>query len=74
MTTKKAFKFLSKYGLNGITLFAIVLLLFLSFTEMGQEWSRNLMQNSPAAFYWGLGSFFLATFGAWVAVQLRRWK
>jgi uncharacterized membrane protein YhaH (DUF805 family) len=70
----KALKFLRKYGLNTITIFAIFLLGFLAFTEMGRQFSVNLEQTNPAAFYWGFGSFFLATFGTWVAVQVKRWK
>ena len=67
-------KWLKKYGLNVLTLFAIGSLAWLGFTEQGTAWANNLLTTRPVIFYWGLGSFYLATFGAWVAIQIKRWK
>jgi len=71
MTLKR---FMQKNGLNLITILAITSLATLIFVPQGRNWAVDLELTNPAAFYWGLGSFYLATFGTWVAMQIKRWK
>jgi len=66
--------YLKKYGLNTLTIIAIISLLWLGLTSDGMQFSKNLMESSPALFYWGLGAFYLSTFVAWVGMQVKRWK
>ena len=65
-------KFFEKYGLDGLTIIAAIVVFVFGVTEPGKALAKDLLASSPVLFY----SVFIpmaAIFSAWIINKARKW-